>query len=178
MTGDLITPRLRLRPVTKTDVPAIHAALQDWDVVRWLSRVPYPYAISDAEWFAGEVEAGRIHSFAIQDGTGLAGVIGIDPTLGYWLARDRRGQGYATEAGKALLAGHFARPGAEAVNSAYFEDNTGSCRVLTKLGFESVGPTKLHSSAQDCEVPAQAMRLTPTRWHALHGRIGAGARQT
>lgn len=163
---EIVTERLRLRPVGRADSPAIHAAMQDWDVVRWLSRVPWPYALSDAEWFADEVEAGRIPAFGMHDAEGLAGVIGIDPTLGYWLRRDRWGRGYATEAGRALLARHVGEGGAT-VEASYFLGNAGSRHVLAKLGFEEIGPTTIASQPLRREVPVMAVRLTPERWRAV-----------
>ncbi|MFT6532413.1 MAG: RimJ/RimL family protein N-acetyltransferase [Limimaricola cinnabarinus] len=170
MTQELMTERLRLRPVCKADVKAIHAALQDIEIARWLSRVPYPYGRDDAEWFAGEVEAGRIPACAVIDADGFAGVIAIDPTLGYWFARDRWGRGYATEAGRALLDAHFSNGDAEAVEAGYYDDNAGSGRVLDKLGFELVGPQMLPSMVLGHDVPGQKTRLTRARWNALRAQ--------
>lgn len=167
MTQEMKTERLRLRPVRMEDVVAIHATLQDIEIARWLSRVPYPYGRADAEWFAGEVEAGRIPAYAVLDAEGFAGVIAIDPTLGYWFARDRWGRGYATEAGRALLEMHFATTAAEAVEAGYYDDNAGSGRVLAKLGFERVGPQMLPSMVLGHDVPGQRTRLTRARWEAL-----------
>ncbi|SDE08991.1 GNAT family N-acetyltransferase [Limimaricola pyoseonensis] len=164
---ELTTERLRLRPVCARDVDAIHAALQDIEVARWLSRVPYPYGRGDAEWFAGEVEAGRIPAHAVHDAEGFAGVIAIDPTLGYWFARDRWGRGYATEAGRAVLAAHFADPAAETVEAGYYDENEGSGRVLAKLGFEPAGPQMLPSMVLGHDVPGQKVRLTRQRWQSL-----------
>ena len=47
----IVTPRLRLRPPQAADAEAIAALLDDHDVVRMLSRVPWPYTLSDAEDF-------------------------------------------------------------------------------------------------------------------------------
>ncbi len=167
MTQELRTERLRLRPVCKADVDAIHATLQDIEIARWLSRVPYPYSRDDAAWFANEVEAGRLPAYAVIDDEGFAGVIAIDPTLGYWFARDRWGRGYATEAGRALLDAHFSGSEAEAVEAGYYDDNAGSGRVLAKLGFEPAGPQMLPSMVLGHDVPGQKTRLTRARWSAL-----------
>lgn len=166
MTAELKTERLQLRPVRMEDAGVIHATLQDIEIARWLSRVPYPYGPGDAEWFAGEVEAGRIPAYAVLDDAGFAGVIAIDPTLGYWFARDRWGRGYATEAGRALLTAHFADPSVELVEAGYYDENPGSGRVLEKLGFEPVGPQMLPSPVLGHDVPGQKVRLTRARWEA------------
>ena len=34
------TPRLILKPVSASDVPAVVSAIGNYDVVRWLGRVP------------------------------------------------------------------------------------------------------------------------------------------
>jgi RimJ/RimL family protein N-acetyltransferase len=60
------------------------------------------------------------------------------PGLGFWIAPDRQGRGYATEAARAVLAMHFAGPAAEAVRSGYFADNLASAQVHRKLGFETL----------------------------------------
>ena len=168
MTQDLLTPRLRLRPVCAEDAQIIHETLQDIEIARWLSRVPYPYSRDDAAWFTGEVEAGRIPAYAILDAEGFVGVIAIDPTLGYWFARRAWGRGYATEAGQALLAAHFAQ-GAESVEAGYYDENPASGRVLEKLGFEPAGPQMLPSMVLGHDVPGQKVRLGRARWQALQG---------
>ena len=39
----ITTARLTLRPPEPNDSPEITRAINDWEVVRWLSKVPYPY---------------------------------------------------------------------------------------------------------------------------------------
>jgi RimJ/RimL family protein N-acetyltransferase len=62
-------PRVRLRPWRPDDVDAVTAACQDPEVQRW-TRVPVPYARSDAEAFVGDVSAGMHReggaSFAVE----------------------------------------------------------------------------------------------------------------
>ena len=45
------TARLRLRRGTEADIPGLVAALNDWDVARWLQRPPFPYSADDARAF-------------------------------------------------------------------------------------------------------------------------------
>ena len=58
--------------------------------------------------------------------------------LGYWIARRFWGQGFATEAGMAVLAIAAALGHSEAT-AAHFLDNPASGKVLRKLGFEPTG---------------------------------------
>ena len=68
----------------------------------------------------------------------LIGTVGFggDPLeLGYSLAEDQVGKGYATEAAHVVLADDFARFGMEAVVAEHFDDNPSSGYLLRKLGF-------------------------------------------
>ena len=44
----LTTPRLRLGPVSEADPAAIVEGIGNYDVARWLGRVPHPYREADA----------------------------------------------------------------------------------------------------------------------------------
>jgi len=83
----------------------------------------------------------------------LLGCIGIDRTdafedgaeLGYWIARQFWGQGFATEAGNAVL--EIARTlGYTRVSAMHFLDNPASGKVLQKLGFEATGAFSMRQS--------------------------------
>ncbi len=39
----LATERLLLRPLRAEDAPAVHRLVNDWEVVRMLSQLPFPY---------------------------------------------------------------------------------------------------------------------------------------
>jgi [ribosomal protein S5]-alanine N-acetyltransferase len=49
------TPRLSLRPLHIKDAPQMAELCDDEAVAQWLSnRCPFPYKLSDAEWFIGK----------------------------------------------------------------------------------------------------------------------------
>ncbi len=100
----LTTARLRLRPVTPADAPAIVEGVGDWDVAKWLAVVPHPYTADDAREFIEVIAPGAEGLWVIDDGA-LAGIISVEGEIGYWLARDRWGRGYATEAGRRWWTG-------------------------------------------------------------------------
>ncbi|MDY0242495.1 MAG: GNAT family N-acetyltransferase, partial [Rhodospirillaceae bacterium] len=50
----LDTERLRLRPLAGTDVPAITHLLDDWQMARTTSTIPFPYDRRDAAAFIAE----------------------------------------------------------------------------------------------------------------------------
>ncbi len=162
----ITTPRLRLAPVTEADAEAVVAGIGNYDVARWLGRVPYPYGPEDARAFiaANGDMAGRV--WFIHDAEGLVGGISIDGEFGYWLARDAWGQGYATEAGDAALDAHFADPAAADLTAIYFPGNDRSRMVLAKLGFRETGRRPVKSMALAQTVEGHEMRLSRADWGA------------
>jgi RimJ/RimL family protein N-acetyltransferase len=158
------TPRLSLRPVTAADVPALVPAIGNYDVVRWLGRVSYPYRTADAELFvaANAEKSGRV--WFVHDATGLVGGISIDGELGYWLRREVWGRGYAVEAASAAIEAHFADPRAGFLPSGHFPGNDRSRRVLEKLGFRRAGTRVVAARALGQQVESLAYALTRTDW--------------
>ncbi len=162
----LVTPRLVLIPPDEADPVAVAAGIGNYDVTRWLALVPYPYGPDDARAF---IEASRDHAgrrWFIRDEAGLVGGISIDPELGYWFARTAWGQGYATEAGDAVIDVHFADPQAGDLTSGYFLGNDRSGAVLRKLGFREAGQSEIRARALAQMVPRQDMVLTRAAWRA------------
>lgn len=132
------TARLTLRPVGPQDQGPVLAALNDLAVSGWLSVVPHPYRAEDFQHFQRDL-ARPGTTFAIEDATGCAGILGIEGArLGYWLCPAAQGKGYATEAARGALGWHFAQGGGP-VTSGYFEGNAASAHVLAKLGFTETG---------------------------------------
>ena len=142
------TERLFLRPGWIEDAPQLARALGEESIVRNLARVPWPYREEHARtWLAIPKEA-RQPSLLVtlpEEGGRIVGGCGLHsekdtPTIGYWIARDRQGRGYATEAARALL--DVARTlGHGRVRAFHFADNPASGRVLRKAGFVPTGRT-------------------------------------
>jgi len=166
----LRTDRLILRGLSPQDAQIITSALNDFAISRWLTRVPYPYTLADAEWFIGENNAGRLTTWMIWDGQTFVGVVGLDQELGYWLVPQAWGHGYATEAGRAVLTNYFDTTDHDVAKSSHHADNTASKNVLEKLGFVDDGPHIHHSKARKADVPARKMILRRTDWEAALSR--------
>ncbi len=160
------TPRLLLRPLVPDDADALVAGVGNFDVSKWLSVVPYPYTSEDAEFFIEKTLETGAQVWAITQDGGLIGVIGLDPDLGYWLARPHWRHGYAFEAAQAIVAHHFETSEARDLGSGYFEGNAQSGAVLRALGFTSTGRGKRDARALSQEVDAIEMRLTHADWTA------------
>ena len=145
-----VTPRLLLRPGWPEDIDTLFAAINDESLVRNLARAPWPYTRDDAAQFLATPRPMLQPNFLIfrRDGQEprLLGCIGFGDDgyghieLGYWIARDHWGRGYATEAGCAVL--DIARTlGHPEMQAEHFADNPASGKVLRKLGFRPTGRT-------------------------------------
>jgi RimJ/RimL family protein N-acetyltransferase len=141
MVVTLTTPRLTLRQPGPGDVDAIVEGLNDFEVTRFLTKVPFPYRAEDAHWWLGTLTPARPGDarFAIELGGRLIGVVGLEPQLGFWLDRRHHGRGLMTEAAAALLDWHFASTPEDRVASAAHAGNEASLNVQRKLGFRETG---------------------------------------
>lgn len=168
----LTTERLVLRAPALDDAAAVAAGLNDFEVVRWLTPLPYPYGLADALAWLRRLEAPRPDRavFALElAGKGLIGVVSIVDELGYWLARPYWGQGYGIEAVRALLAWHFGSTSATEVPSGAHQDNVRSLGLLAKLGFVVTGTSWRFVQSQQREVEHIEMRLTRTAFETANG---------
>ena len=143
----LRTDRLFLRPPFPEDWREVYEGINDAGIVRMLARAPWPYREEDARTYCSTVPEPRNVRMAIAlpgaDGAPLIGQVGVDctqdlPEVGYWIARDHRGKGYATEAVRGIL--QLARMlGARRVGAGHYVDNPASGAVLKKVGFRETG---------------------------------------
>ena len=78
----------------------------------------------------------------------MIGMIGIDSTLGYWIAKEHWGNGYMSDAVDALMHYLFQRYPIEKISAYANLDNIGSQRVLKKCGFQNVGEEDQKSPAR------------------------------
>ena len=143
------TERLLLRPGWREDAPQLASAIGEEAVVRNLTRAPWPYGVGDAETFLStppEEGLPRLLIFQRTAGApGLVGGIGIhrddrgDAELGYWIARPFWGLGFATEAGRAVVAMARGSLRLPRLVAGHAVDNPASAHVLRKLGFVPTG---------------------------------------
>ena len=143
------TERLLLRPGWIEDAPALHRAIADARIVRNLAQAPWPYSPADAESFLARerdpAEPTMLIFLRTAAAPELIGGIGFGrrpeggTELGYWLAPRHWGRGYATEAGRAVLAAARDSLRLRRIEAGHFLDNPASGRVLDKLGFRPTG---------------------------------------
>lgn len=168
----LKTKRLILRAPRPQDAEEIYCAINDWDIVKYLSRVPWPYTLGDAQDYlarsADEDARPREQVFVVDDGrvAGMASLRDLDTdcgTLGYWIAKRVWGRGYATESVRALADFAFRQVGVRAISADVVRDNPASMRVLEKVGFHWREDSTCSTRSRG-EVPAKIFRLLGSDW--------------
>ncbi|WP_299197608.1 GNAT family N-acetyltransferase [uncultured Tateyamaria sp.] len=166
MTDLMTTDRLTLRRPGMQDAAVFAALVGDLDVSRWLTRVPHPYTLADANDFIARVEVCGGNTFVICAGEQVVGCIGTEGELGYWLGKNHWGLGYASEACRAMVDRHFAMTSSD-LQSSHFVENAASRNVLQKLGFVRTSQTQARCPATgDCHV-LQRMVLTQSTWEMI-----------
>ena len=167
--------RVTLRRPLKSDAQAVFAGMNDFDVVKNLSRAPWPYTLHDAiSWLESVEDNGprrTAYPFAIVTGDRQVGTVGISNhgetvELGYWLARDAWGHGFATEAARLAVGFAFTHLNLEELEAGHFVENAASGRVLAKLGFAYTHNVARFSKARDCDVDCRMMILPRARFAA------------
>jgi RimJ/RimL family protein N-acetyltransferase len=170
----LETERLVLRTPTLADVKAIASLANDRRIAQNTSRLPHPYTMHDAETFVKSVEqqSGEA-SFTISRDGDFMGMISVMsgrgefPEIGYWLGLPYWGQGYATEAARAII--DFAFEGLECteIRAGARVINTASRRVLEKCGFQWTNVQLLKVLSLGGSVPVDRFRLDRGVWTSL-----------
>lgn len=164
--------RLFLRPGWPEDREDVLARIADERIVANLATAPWPYTAKDARAFLEREQDPRLPTFVVTLPTGqgaqLIGSVGLsrdgeDVQLGYWIAREHWGEGYATESARAVTA--LARSlGHRRIVAHHFADNPASGRVLRKAGFRPTGVIGMrHSQGRGREARAHSyeLELTP-----------------
>jgi RimJ/RimL family protein N-acetyltransferase len=145
----LETERLLLRPFGPDDLEALFAIQADESVARWLYNDPRTL-VETRELLARKIGGAALHgegewlsAAAVLRTTGeLVGDVSLhwaseahgQGELGFVVHPEHQGRGYATEASRPLLDFAFGPLGLHRVIGRLEPRNTGSARVLEKLG--------------------------------------------
>jgi RimJ/RimL family protein N-acetyltransferase len=175
----LETKRLTLRAPRHEDVKAIAVLANDRRLAENTARIPHPYRLADAEQFVASVNQrdGEACFVLMLDGT-LIGACGIDPRddgaeLGYWLGAGYWGNGFMTEAARAVIDHAFGDLRHETLQSGARVSNPASRRVLEKCAFQWTGVRLTRIRAIHSAAPVDRFRLDRGLWLSLKawGRV-------
>lgn len=143
----LHSTRLRFRPPKPADAEAIYAYASDGRVCRFLAW-PCHTTRDDTEQFLQSAEegwrSGEWLNWVIEDETGVVGMIGAQPGragagIGYVLAHDAWGRGYASEALMEVSTALFEASSLRSLWAFCVPENRASARVLERCGFQRQG---------------------------------------
>jgi RimJ/RimL family protein N-acetyltransferase len=170
----LETERLMLRKPTLADVKAIADLANDRRIAENTRRMPHPYSQEHAiEFVRGTADDDRGTVFLIESNFVPIGVVGIDwrqpeaPELGYWLGVDHWGQGFGTEAARAVIDFTFEEFDVEHLMSGARVSNPSSRNILEKCGFQWSGVELHRFEAIASSTPVDCFRLTRSVWASL-----------
>jgi RimJ/RimL family protein N-acetyltransferase/nitrite reductase/ring-hydroxylating ferredoxin subunit len=137
-----------LRPFRADDAPAITAACQDPDTQRWIPLIPVPYTEADARRYVLMTlqawhDGGSAEFAIVEPGSDrLIGSIGVhlgpNPrrhAIGYWVAPEARGHGYATRAVRLATRWGFEQLHIERLALWTLPGNVASQVVAERAGF-------------------------------------------
>ena len=159
----LETARLRLRPYAPADAPEVQRLAGDKAVAATTAAMPHPYpdgaaetwiATHAAKWAAHEE---MIHAITLKATGRLVGAIGLtfaEPheraEMGYWVGQVFWNQGYASEAGRAVIDCGFRTLGLVRIQAHHMAQNLASGRVMEKAGMsrEGYSPQALKKDGQ------------------------------
>lgn len=186
----ILTPRLVLRALRPGDLFPLAELANDPEISRWTMTVPYPYTVGDAAtWIMLSREL-----IASRDGLPLAAVLGQTLTttdgrlhaagtlvgmaglifskqqpraeLGYWVGRDFRTLGVASEAAGAVVEYGFGTLGLERIFAGYFNGNDRSERVMRRLGMTTEGVRRCEARKAGAVLDVNSYAMTRSDWLA------------
>ena len=187
----LHSARLLLRPWRKEDRPAFAAMNADPEVRRWFAnKLTREQSDAQAAKLQAHIEKHGFEFWAVEvpGVTSFAGFVGLQhvsflapfiPAVeaGWRLARAHWGQGYATEAARAVLAHGFGPLGLAEIVSFAVPGNAASRRVMEKIGmvhdpegdFDDLPCLTGTRLSLSCSTACVGMTHTVAREHRLGG---------
>ncbi|MEW6491606.1 MAG: GNAT family N-acetyltransferase [Cyanobacteriota bacterium] len=173
----LQTQRLILRPFTLADAPDVQHLAGDREIAAMTLMIPHPYEDGIAEeWIKTHPKAfeegAAVHFAIVLRQTGeLCGAIGLginkennNAEIGYWIGKPYWGQGYCTEAAKAVLQYGFEVIGLHRIHAAHFLHNPASGRVMRKIGMSYEGCRSQHTRKWDKFEDLELYGILKSKW--------------
>jgi RimJ/RimL family protein N-acetyltransferase len=147
------TPRLTIRSLQASDLPAFHAYRNDPEVARyqsweWISEEGARRFIEEClrarpgvpgQWYQVAIALRETGALIGDMGLGVDLADSGQGEVGYTLSREHWGRGYGSEAVAALLDYAFSALGLTRINAMCDTRNTASARLMEKVGMTRVG---------------------------------------
>jgi RimJ/RimL family protein N-acetyltransferase len=170
----LETERLLLRKPTLADVKAIARLANDRRIAENTRRLPHPYLQDNAIDFVRAIaEIGHEIAFLVEQNFVPIGMVGINfgtrdmPEIGYWLGVEHWGQGFGTEAARAVIDFFFEEHDYEQLHASARVANPASRNILEKCGFQWSGVELHRFEALGSSTPVDRFRLSRGVWSSL-----------
>ena len=154
---ELTTERLLLRPFALADAPIVQQLAGDEAIASTTGTIPHPYEDGMAEEWIGthpkafEEGEGVVFAITLCEDKTLIGAIGLTierdherAELGYWIGKPYWGNGYCTEAARAVVQFGFEDLELNRIYATHFARNPASGRVMAKTGMTREGCRRQH----------------------------------
>ena len=180
----IVTARLILRPWKAEDAPDVARLAGRREIADTTISIPHPFSEQQArDWLAARSNppsAGKEASFAMTttaDGRliGAVGLLNIDTEhslteLGFWIGVEWWGQGYATEATRAVVHFVFSQLNLNRFYAHHMVRNPASGRVLEKIGMKREGLLRQRVRKWDRFEDVVLMAVLHEDWAASNDR--------
>ena len=146
------TNRLLLRPLVSADAPDVAKLAGRREIADTTLSIPHPYSEAQAqEWIRMITGQGtdreRVFAILMNENGRLIGTVGLREIdkehalaeMGFWIGVDLWNQGFASEAGRALVDFGFAELDLNRIYAHHMTRNPASGRVLEKIGMKPEG---------------------------------------
>jgi RimJ/RimL family protein N-acetyltransferase len=154
----LETERLTLRKPTLADVKAIAYLANDRRIAENTRRLPHPYLLDHGVEFVRAIADGQRETvFLIENNHAPIGMVGVE----HW------GQGFGTEAARAMIDFTFEEFDVEQLISGARVANPASRNILEKCGFQWSGVELHRFEALGSSTPVDCFRLSRSVWSSL-----------
>jgi len=137
------TERLVLRPALPEDLDAIHSILSNLQAMAYWSTPPHETVQQSRDWLQSmiAIQLPDGEDLIIERDGKVIGKAGLwrFPEIGFILHPEFWGQGYAQEALTAVIGRAFSIHGLSRIEADVDPRNTGSIKLLSRLGFREIG---------------------------------------
>jgi RimJ/RimL family protein N-acetyltransferase len=149
----LETERLVLRPFSPDDAPDLARLAGRREIADTTISIPHPYSEEQArQWITSNADPHTLARFVLlgvesKSEATLVGSIGLrdvevehaQAEMGFWIAVECWGKGYATEAARAVLAFGFEQLALNRIYAHHMVRNPASGAVLARIGMKQEG---------------------------------------